>query len=176
MLKSTTFNLSQLLFLKAYNWFLQVPISCNYLLLLVFWFQPLDPCVSLSFIATPLYQTDAYHFYWFFMTNLRANLILLLQCNTIQYSEFSDSVFLGEKLISLRPLVQYEWNLAEMCTHQSSNFCENFSSFRLHLISQINFLSQLLESENNITEADRIQLKTDILINQSSCQLYSNKY
>ena len=147
------------------------------MLLLVFWFQLFGPlCESFTFIATPLDQTDAYHFYWFFRTNLRANLILLLQCNPIQYSEFSDSVFLGEKFISLRPLVQYAWNLAKMCTHESSNCCEIFGSFGLHLISQINFLSQLLEFENSSAEADRIQLKTNFLLNQSTCQLYSNKY
>ena len=133
-------------------------------------------CESLSFIATPLDQIDACHLYLFFMTNLRANLILLLQCNPIQYSKFLDSIFLGEKIISLRPLVQYAWNLSEMWTHQSYNYYENFSSFRLHLISQINFLSKLLQSKNSIAEADRIQLTTDVLLNQSSRILYNKKY
>jgi hypothetical protein len=53
---------------------------------------------------------------------------------------------------------------------------KNFSSFGLHLISQIIFLSKLLESENSIAEVDRIQLATDFLLNQSSRELYSNKY
>ena len=107
---------------------------------------------------------------------LRTTIILLFWCNPIPYSEFSDYVSLGEKFISLRSLVQYAWNFVEMCTNESSNFCKNFNSFGLHLISQINLLSQLLESENSIAEADRTQLTTDVLLNQSSRKFYTNKY
>jgi len=83
-----------------------------------------------------------------FMTNLRANWILLLHCNLILNSQFSDFVILREKFISLRPLAQYAWNLVEVFIYESSNFYINFISFGLHWISQNNFLPKLLWSES----------------------------
>ena len=112
------------------------------------WWQLLAAACIL--IVPPLDQTNATHIDWFFMNNLRAILILILQCNSIPCSEFSDSVFLVEKFIYLRLLVQYLWNLVEMCIYESSSCCENFSSIWLHLVSQINFLPKLLESETAV--------------------------
>jgi len=53
-------------------------------------FGPL--CEFFSFIETPLDQIYISHIYWFFMTNLRANSILLPQCNPIPFSQFSYSI------------------------------------------------------------------------------------
>ena len=90
---------------------------------------------------------------------LRATLILLFWCNPIPYSEFLDSAFFGEKIMSYKPLIQYVWNLVEVFIYESSNFYKNFNSFELHMISQINFLPKLLESETVVLKLTEFNSK-----------------
>ena len=130
-------------------------------------FGPL--CEFFSFIETSLDQIYISHIYWFFMTNLRANSILLPQCNPISFSQFSDSIIL-KKSISLRPLAQYAWNLVEIFIYESSNFSQKFSSFELHLVYENNFLPKLLKSETALlklteTNSKLIFFKTNLHTN-----------
>ena len=106
------------------------------------------------------------------MTNLRANSILLPQCNPIPFRQFLDSVILRKKKksISLRPLAQYVSKLVEIFIYESSNFSKKFSSFELHLVYENNFLPELLKSETALlklteTNLELIFFKTNLHTN-----------
>ena len=100
---------------------------------------------------------------------------LLMRVMSTVTGKMADSVPSGFLLISHKLLPHFAWILVGIQIHKSSNYWPNFSSNRHHLAIQTIHLPKLLCSEMAANRADKISLKSDVLLNQYSSQLKTLK-